>query len=457
MTQTKLRVGQFEEKSILKATGFASTETGLLFDDLETTASDSSWFGFGYMYRWGSPLRAMLSCFLTGSQLVTNTDFEGGTFTGWTSTGSPVVSTNANGSGFSAKVNSTNYITQTITVVTGEYYLLRFMCSPDVSSSHVGNVVFTGGDITTYLVPNITSGYWTRNAMLVLATSTSLVLSFRSNGSNYAYFDDIWLKKTTVHSGIGLSEDTGDIHIITDPDSATTIYGGPDLADMLNHASLNNIGTLTHAQLDSITTTGWIQRTETWTRTGNHTFTISGDHTLALRKGTKIRYKDGGSYEYGVVGSSSYGSPNTTVNLIPNTDYAMAAVTITDTYLSYVATPEGFPSAFNYLPTYAGSGVAGPPTMTTTSAKWSPIGQSSLFLGFDVQITALNGATGTLLISIPVTGVGSSMGAGRENQATGSMIQMMCPATNGITLFTYNNGAFITVNWQLIGSIVVPY
>jgi hypothetical protein len=93
--------------------------------------------------------------------------------------------------------------------------------------------------------------------------------------------------------------------------------------------------------------TGWIQDTATWTRTGNHTFTVAGDRTAEFRKGTKVRYKDGGAFEYGMVASSSYSAPNTTVNLIPNTDFAMAAGTITDTWVSYVENPEGFPHTFN--------------------------------------------------------------------------------------------------------------
>lgn len=101
--------------------------------------------------------------------------------------------------------------------------------------------------------------------------------------------------------------------------------------------------------------TGWTLVTEAWTRTGNHTFTVSGDLTVTYRKGMKVRYKDGGSYEYGTIYSSSYSSPNTTVTLFTNSDYAMAAATITDTYLSPAEAPEGFPQTFNYAVTWTGS------------------------------------------------------------------------------------------------------
>src|SRR3990167_2128035 len=99
---------------------------------------------------------------------------------------------------------------------------------------------------------------------------------------------------------------------------------------------------------------GWTSDARTWTRTGNHTFTIASDVTAIYAKGTKVRYKDGGAYEYGVVFSASYSSPNTTITLITNTDYAMAAATITDTYYSYSSPPD-FPAYFAFTPVWTAS------------------------------------------------------------------------------------------------------
>jgi len=55
-----------------------------------------------------------------------------------------------------------------------------------------------------------------------------------------------------------------------------------------------------------------------------------------------------------VILSSSYGAPNTTVTLITNNDYAMAATTITDTYYSYSSPPD-FPSSFAFTPVWTAS------------------------------------------------------------------------------------------------------
>lgn len=108
------------------------------------------------------------------------------------------------------------------------------------------------------------------------------------------------------------------------------------------------------AQIDAEIINGWLKSAVDWTRTGNHTFTTSGDTTSVYQKGTRIRYKQGGSYEYGVVASSSHAAGTTTVNLVPNTDFEMAASTVTDNYFSYMQTPVGYPTWFAYTPTWGG-------------------------------------------------------------------------------------------------------
>jgi hypothetical protein len=147
---------------------------------------------------------------------------------------------------------------------------------------------------------------------------------------------------------------------------------------------------------------GWIPKTETWTRTGNHTFTVSGDLTARYRKGTKVRYSDGGT-DYGVIASSSYSAPNTTVTLITNTDYTMAAATITDTYLSYIDNPEGFPAKFNFTSTvtYA-NGTTDPTSVTVNSAYWSMIGGSP-FVTIKATLVRGSGNRQFTIFSVPFT------------------------------------------------------
>ena len=141
--------------------------------------------------------------------------------------------------------------------------------------------------------------------------------------------------------------------------------------------------------------TGWQTVSETWTRTGNHTFTVSTDLTTKYQKGTKVRYKDGGSFEYGVIGAATYSSPNTTVTLITNTDYAMAAGSITDTAISYQASPQGFPGWFNWEPSPTGYSVA-----STYVARWIAQGKA-ITLAFSFITGGTSNAT-TFSMTSPI-------------------------------------------------------
>ncbi len=165
------------------------------------------------------------------------------------------------------------------------------------------------------------------------------------------------------------------------------------------------VQTLTNKTLTSpvinnpvMTWDGWQLESATWTRTGNHTFTVSGDVTATYRKGTKVRYKDGGSYEYGVIASSSHAAGTTTVNLIVTTDYAMAAATITDKYLSYVETPEGFPQWFSWTTTFTNITV-GDGTLT---CKWKA-GARQLFFEIDLIFGSTSAVAGDVSLTPPAT------------------------------------------------------
>lgn len=149
-----------------------------------------------------------------------------------------------------------------------------------------------------------------------------------------------------------------------------------------------------------IPTNGWISVSDTWTRTGNHSFTIPGDVTSTYRKGAKVRYQDGGGVdEYGVIFSSVFGAV-TTINLIPNTDFTMAAAAITNTYISYIQNPEGFPNTFNYSATWnnlTGNG--------TYYAKWQADGvhfhnRAGFIFG---NTTAITGTLNLVPVATPST------------------------------------------------------
>jgi hypothetical protein len=150
---------------------------------------------------------------------------------------------------------------------------------------------------------------------------------------------------------------------------------------------------------NSIPDDGWIPISDTWTRTGNHTFTVSGDVTATYRKGTKIRYKDGGSYEYGVVASSSHAAGTTTITLITNSDYAMAAATITDTYISYIENPEGWPDSFSFTPVWSAGITIGDGTQT---GEWKTVG-NKIFVSGALTFGSTTSVSGDSAMNLPVT------------------------------------------------------
>ena len=146
-------------------------------------------------------------------------------------------------------------------------------------------------------------------------------------------------------------------------------------------------------------TDGWISFSTAITRTGTASFTVSGDCTAIFQKGTKVKYNDG-AQDYGVVSTSSLSSGTTTVNLIPNTDYSMANVSITGVYYSYSDVPQGYPDWFNYSisPTWNGNAPAG---TVTNYAKFSVKGKTCFVFAKQNNTTAGTNNT-QVVISGPV-------------------------------------------------------
>lgn len=204
------------------------------------------------------------------------------------------------------------------------------------------------------------------------------------------------LLSTTVHAMSSKATPVdADEFYIADSDAS---YGGGKVTWANLKATLKTYLDTLYAGI-GFQETGWMPVSAAWTRTGDFTFTVSGDVTATYRKGMKIRYKDGGSYEYGVVLSSSYSAPDTTVTLFTNADYAMAAATITDRYISPVENPEGFPHWFSYTVTWTGFAGSGDPTNVVS--KFRVVG--NMVYGYVRAATAGTSNATTLTISLPCT------------------------------------------------------
>jgi len=195
-------------------------------------------------------------------------------------------------------------------------------------------------------------------------------------------------------------------------------------------------------RIGGVDTSNWKPFAATWTRTGNHTFTVSGDETTTFRKGAKVRYKDGGAFEYGVVASSVFGSV-TTVTLITNTDYAMAAATITDTAISYIENPDDFPYEFSFTPAYTnltvGSG--------TNTGKWNY--QHGIMKFRTYWTFGTGSAVGTTpVLTLPLAtatyGSGTAIGITRYKDATGGFANSGVIFNDGVIVVLNSGGAYAT-------------
>lgn len=94
---------------------------------------------------------------------------------------------------------------------------------------------------------------------------------------------------------------------------------------------------------------GWQRGAGTWTYVSATTFTVTAADALLISKGTKLKFVQT-TNKYFYVASIS----GTTVTIIATSDYTLANAAITAPFFSNAATPVGFPTWFNYAPTYTG-------------------------------------------------------------------------------------------------------
>ncbi len=148
-------------------------------------------------------------------------------------------------------------------------------------------------------------------------------------------------------------------------------HNGGDGAQ-INHTTLSNIGTNTHAQIDThiastsnphsvtaaqagaIPTDGWQAASQSWTYASAddpiYQVYVSGDVTADAnyKLGNKIKCTNNSTTFYGFimkVGAYDSGNNRTPVDVYGGTDYDLANSAITAPYISKVKSPDGFPTS----------------------------------------------------------------------------------------------------------------
>jgi len=141
--------------------------------------------------------------------------------------------------------------------------------------------------------------------------------------------------------------------------SGASIVGSFPASDPLTVRNVSVTSIASIARVETPLLAGWDSWTiisDTWAYASASTFTIAGvDRTGVYTKGTRLRFKQGGAYKYAVVVASAF-STNTTVTIAVNTDHTIANAGITDNYISYGASPAGYPTTFAYTATWSCSG-----------------------------------------------------------------------------------------------------
>lgn len=193
---------------------------------------------------------------------------------------------------------------------------------------------------------------------------------------------------------------------------------------------------------------GWQELPFTLTYASPTSMTVSGvDVTAIMRKGTYIRISQStGGTKYFVVASSSF-STNTTINIIPTTDYTLNNEAINSPHISYIANPDGWPGWFNFQ--YGSITASGSMTVSAvgySNCRWKVIG-NIIYIFSRISITL--GGTPSNQVNLtgapvlPDISASAFAGAGTwlgENIATKAFIT----PTGDIAMSRYDNGNFAT-------------
>lgn len=104
----------------------------------------------------------------------------------------------------------------------------------------------------------------------------------------------------------------------------------------------------TQAGFNAITNDGWTPVSDSWTYASATTITVPSNATTKYSVGDKLKLTQSGSVAYFyIVGVSS-----TTLTITGGSDYTLTSNPISSIYYSKAENPLGFPSYFNYTPTW---------------------------------------------------------------------------------------------------------
>ena len=185
----------------------------------------------------------------------------------------------------------------------------------------------------------------------------------------------------------------------------------------------------------------WVLATDTWAYVSANSIKITGlDRTGYYTPGMFIRYKQGGAYQYRVIASAAFSS-DTTITLMPTSDYTLTNTTITDTWYSMDSNAVGIPAYFNYSATLVGW--AATPSQT---CKYNVNGR---LINVCMYITGTSNAT-TATATLPVAvSVGTNDYATRTQDNGAAFVLTLCQTASTLATFYPQVGGG---NWTASGT-----
>lgn len=194
----------------------------------------------------------------------------------------------------------------------------------------------------------------------------------------------------------------------------------------------------------------WIDSPDTWTYDTSTTFTVAGDKTSTFTKGTRIKLTNS-SVKYFVVVNSSYLDPDTTVTVTGGDDYALTSGSITSPAFSYALNPPGYPTYFNWTPTWSSDGGAftNDPASVNDGFKFMIAGNyCTIFMDF--RYSATSGGSGVTLVTgldiPPQTGFWSGYGAQLTSSAYNLYVDVDSSSSGTIRIAKYDGTTCIVNN-----------
>lgn len=214
-----------------------------------------------------------------------------------------------------------------------------------------------------------------------------------------------------------------------------------------------NLATDTASRATNIES-GWTAKnsTHTWEYVSATSIRINANMVGVLQYGDKIRFKQSaGTYKYFIIlAVSAYTGGYTTLTLTAGTDYSVANEVLSSAYYSHQENPIGWPTWFNFTPTY--TGFSTDPSGGTS--KFCIVGHQCTFILNPSSLGASNSTSFTLTLPVvPLVSAGylcRSVNNG-INEETASFVDLI----SGNIIATAYRTLGSTTDWTASGDKTV--